>query len=72
MIMEIDNSNCKADIPTISIGIHNTVNMRSNQSSTSDHGTVITKSINGVARGQSATVSIFLFRDPTLLEKHLI
>lgn len=54
MIMEIDNTNCKADIPTISIGVHNTVAMRSNQSSTSDHGTIFTKQINGVAAGQSA------------------
>jgi len=58
MIMEIDNSNCKADIPTINIGIYNTVTMKSNQSSTSDHGTVITKLINGVAAGQSATVLV--------------
>lgn len=54
--MEIDNSNCKADIPTINVGIYNTVSMRSNASSTSDHGTIFTKQINGLAAGQSATV----------------
>lgn len=58
MIMEIDNSNCKADIPTINIGIYNTVSMRSNQAQTSDHGTVFTKMINGLAAGQTATVKI--------------
>lgn len=61
MIMEIDNTNCKADIPTISIGVHNTVAMRSNQSSTSDHGTIFTKQINGVAAGQSAVVSFISY-----------
>lgn len=58
MIMEIDNSNCKADIPTINVGIYNTVSMRSNQSQTSDHDTVFSKMINGVAAGQSATVKL--------------
>lgn len=31
MVMEIDNSNCKADIPTIKIGINSTISMRIKQ-----------------------------------------
>lgn len=57
MIMEIDNSGCQADIPTINISIGSTVTMRSNQSSTVDHGTILTKQINGVGAGQKATGS---------------
>lgn len=55
MIMEIDNSNCKANIPTITVGIYNSVVMRSNGAQTSDGGAVVTKQINGVGAGQTAT-----------------
>lgn len=56
MIMEIDNSGCQADIPTINISVGSTVTMRSNQSSTVDHGSLFNKQINGVGAGQKATV----------------
>ena len=56
MVIEVDNSQCTADIPTINVGISNTVSMNSNGAVTSDHGTVVTKLINGVAREQLATV----------------
>lgn len=48
--------NCKADIPTINIGISNQVKMTSNGATTGDGYTILTKQINGVAAGQSATV----------------
>lgn len=57
MVLEVDNSQCTADIPTINIGIYNTVTMTSNGASTSDHGTIITKQINGLAKQQVAVVS---------------
>lgn len=56
MVIEVDNSQCTADIPTIGIGISNTVSMKSNGAGTADHGTIIGKQINGVAREQLATV----------------
>lgn len=33
--------------------------MRSNQSSTSDHGTIFSKQINGVGAGQKAVVIVY-------------
>lgn len=54
MVMEIDNSNCKANIPTISVGVHNKVQMNSNGAVTSDHGTIFSKQINGLGAGQTA------------------
>lgn len=54
MIMEVDNSNCSADIPTISIGITNSVRMSSSGRSTSDNGQIMSKEINGLGAGQKA------------------
>lgn len=58
--MELDNSGCSADIPTINISVNSTVTMRSNASSTSDFGCIFSKQINGVGAGQKATVNIFV------------
>ncbi len=59
MIMNVDNSGCSADIPTINIGIGYTVRMTSGQAQTTDHGSILTKQINGLAAGQKATVTIY-------------
>lgn len=56
MIIEIDNSMCTANLTNISIGISNTVTMRSSGSSTSDHIPIFSKTINGVYAGQTAKV----------------
>jgi len=72
MIMEIDNSNCTADITTISINIQNQVLLRSGGSSTADNYPVINKQINGVPAGQKLTVLLFIFRKIVLFEKPLI
>lgn len=72
MVMEIDNSNCKANIPTISVGVHNKVQMNSNGAVTSDHGTIFSKQINGLGAGQTAKVMFFLFRAKMRSERLLI
>lgn len=56
MIIEIDNSMCTANLTNISIGISNTVTMRSSGSSTSDHIPIFSKTINGLYAGQTAKV----------------
>lgn len=51
MIIEVDNSQCTADITGIYIGVTNTVGLRSNQSSTSDTYNVFSKSAPGMPAG---------------------
>lgn len=51
MIIEVDNSQCTADISGINIGVTNTVALRSNQSSTSDTYNVFSKNIAGMPAG---------------------
>jgi len=53
MIIEIDNSNCSANINNISITVNRTVSMRSQGHGTSDHATLFRKTINGVHAGQA-------------------
>lgn len=55
MIMEVDNTYCDVDIPTISITVTNLVTMRSQGQSTSDSGTIFSKTVNGVAAGRKST-----------------
>ena len=56
MVIEVDNSKCKADINWINVGISNTVTMRSSGHATSDHKTIHHKQLNGVPAGLSAKV----------------
>jgi len=60
MIIEVDNSLCKANLNNISIGISNTVTMRSSGNSTTDHISIFSKTINGIYAGQTAKVLIYI------------
>jgi len=51
MIIELDNTQCKADISSISIRVSNSVTLRSQGRSTSDNYTIFTKVVGGVAAG---------------------
>jgi hypothetical protein len=62
MIIEVDNTNCTANINTISITVSNTVTLRSQGHGTSDHRTLFSKTINGVYAGQAFTVLFRLSR----------
>lgn len=55
-VIEVDNTKCDADLPTISVNVGYTVTMRSKGAQTHDNGTIFHKNINGVAAGQSAVV----------------
>jgi len=63
MIIEVDNTNCTANISTISITVSNQVTMRSQGHSTSDSSIVFSKSINGLYAGQTNTVINYIFRE---------
>lgn len=56
MVIEVDNSNCEADINWINVSIHKTVTMRSNGASTSDGGSIIHRQLNGVPARMSRLV----------------
>lgn len=62
MIVEVDNSQCQAPITSINISISNTVTMRSNGASTSDHKTIYSKMINGVPAGMSRKVNLNIIK----------
>lgn len=62
MIIEVDNTNCTANVNTISISVNNQVTLRSQGAATSDSRTFFTKQINGVYAGQALTVTMRLFR----------
>ena len=70
MIIEIDNTNCTANITTISISVSKTVTMRSQGHSTSDSGTVFTKMINGLYAGEALVVRYVLFREKKRFVNH--
>lgn len=50
-VLEIDNSLCAADMPTIRLSVDYTVSMKSDGASTADHGTIFSKNINGMKAG---------------------
>jgi hypothetical protein len=56
IVIEVDNSQCKANVKTLTISVNNTVSMRSQGSGTSDHRSVFSKQINGLYAGESLTV----------------
>lgn len=70
MIIEVDNSNCEANINVINVSINKTVTMRSGGSATSDGGSIYRKQINGVPAKMSKVVSFyFIFREMMRSEK---
>ena len=69
MIIEIDNTDCTANVSHISITVNRTVSLRSQGSGTSDHATLFRKTINGVAAGQAFIVIFYLLREQMQLEK---
>jgi len=57
MIIEVDNTNCTANITTMSIMVTNTVSLRSaNGHGTTDSRTLFNKTVNGVPMGMSYVV----------------
>ena len=58
MVIEVDNSQCTADINWINVGISNTVTMRSSGSSTSDIKNIYHKQLTGVPARLTNKVSI--------------
>lgn len=60
MVIEVDNTNCSANINVINIGIDKTVSMRSGGAGTSDGGSIFRKQINGVP-AKMAKIVFFLF-----------
>ena len=56
MIIEIDNTNCTANVKTITVSVTNQVTMRSQGHSTGDSRTFFSKQINGLMAGQSLVV----------------
>lgn len=48
MVVEVDNSNCEANINYVNISINKTVTMRSGGAATSDGGSIYRKQINGI------------------------
>lgn len=48
MVIEVDNTQCEANINWINVSISKTVTMRSSGASTSDGGSIFHKQINGV------------------------
>ena len=71
MIIEVDNSQCTANISTISIGVSNQVSLRSGQGAgTSDSRTIFTKTVNGVAAGTAYVVNFGSFREKRPLDSN--
>jgi len=62
MVIEVDNSNCEANINWMNISIRKTVTMRSNGASTADGGSIYHKQLNGVPARLSRKVSFLLFK----------
>jgi hypothetical protein len=62
MIIEVDNSQCSANVKTIQISVTNAVTMRSQGHSTSVPRTFFTKTINGLNAGESLVVLSLLLR----------
>jgi hypothetical protein len=63
MIIEVDNSQCTANIKTISITVTNKVTLRSGTGAqTSDTRTFLSKTINGVAAGVAYVVFFYFYR----------
>jgi len=63
MIIEVDNTQCTANINTITISVTNQVTLRSGQgASTSDSRTFFTKVVNGVPAGSAYIVKFRLSR----------
>jgi len=65
MIIEVDNSQCKANISNINITVNRTVNLRSQGAGTADFATLFRKTINGVAAGMAYVVFKMLHRVKT-------
>jgi hypothetical protein len=51
MIIELDNTQCTANINSIYIKVTNSVTLRSQGRATGDNYTIFTKRVNGVAAG---------------------
>jgi hypothetical protein len=64
MIIEIDNTQCTANITTISITVTNQVTLKSGTGAqTSDSRTFVNKTVNGVPAGVAYVVLLFLDRE---------
>ena len=63
MIIEVDNTQCTANIKTISISVTNKVTLRSGTGAqTADNRTFVNKTVNGVPAGVAYVVTLLLSR----------
>ena len=53
ILLEVDNTQCQADITSISVRVQNNVTMRSQGHATGDGRCIFSKSINGVPAGMA-------------------
>jgi hypothetical protein len=64
MIIEVDNTQCTANIKTISITVTNKVTLRSGTGAqTADNRTFLNKTVNGVPAGMAYVVTFLLYRE---------
>lgn len=61
MVVEVDNSNCEANINYINISINKTVTMRSGGAATSDGGSIYRKQINGIPAKVAKVVTFYSY-----------
>jgi len=67
MIIEVDNTQCTANIKTISISVTNKVTLRSGTGAqTADSRTFLNKTVNGVPAGVAYVVTLHLCRETKL------
>jgi hypothetical protein len=67
MIIEVDNTQCTANIKTISISVTNKVTLRSGTGAqTADNRTFVNKTVNGVPAGVAYVVTLLLSREKKL------
>ena len=60
MVIEVDNTNCDANINYINISINKSVTMRSGGAATSDGGSIYRKQLNGVPAKMAKIVLLLL------------
>lgn len=66
LIIEIDNSQCSANVKTINVSVSNQVTLRSQGHATGSSSTVFAKLINGLYAGETLVVSSALLREKKL------
>lgn len=61
--MEIDNSQCSADVDSITLELVNQCLIKTNENARPIETTVLSKTVNGFNAGENLTVIVGLFRE---------